>query len=689
MKKINIVVNYKGIEEEYNNWSNEEDFIDWAHDHYKATRCTVSYAATELKAYLSRVLNDAEITYSSVAKNDFYNIFLIAETEEGKEDEYTLKPVSNGLEIIGKTRVGVLFGSYELLRMQGIRWFTPQIEGDYVPPKTDNFVLPTKEMHFKAKMDLGRGFDFEGYLPGNSMYRWMSRNNLNVARPQEGCEAFQNKVGIIFKSGGHFFHWMLMPSAILPDGKTVWESKRDWYGKREDGAEITKENALKTQFCVSNDECCEYISEEIIKKLNVGEWRYAERLDIWGFDTWGDTCCCDACKKIGNSSDRTLHFLSILRKKIDEANLGRKVTLVTCSYGGTCTLEPPENDIPQNIIDAGDLMVFYPITRCYQHKFDDPSCQENAYMYSCVKGWLDKKPAMPVVMGEYYDCSKFEEIPAVLMDTMCYDIKKYCEMGIRGITYMHVPVSDWGQKCITQHIYSRLSYDPALDSEEVINDYFEKRYTENAKEMRKVYEDLQTALVDIQFWRSWSPESVLSQFQVWNGGVPTRPLIFENHYKNHFDTHAEIIKQGRLTVELMEKSKATIEKLMEKYFDCLEDVAEIPLAQNPSELGIYNKTSKEEFILGEDLRLLTYGTDSMKLLTYTVEYYDALYQGKETADIWSKIVEVYKKLSSYFTCISNGYEYFGGMCPSGIRRTQMQAVIRRCASYRKNHNMTK
>lgn len=254
-------------------------------------------------------------------------------------------------------------------------------------------------------------------------------------------------------------------------------------------------------------------------------------------------------------------------------------------------------------------------------------------------------------------------------------------MGIKGITYMHVPVSNWGVKALTQWIYSNLSFDPALNKQSLINDYFEHRYNKNANSMKKVYSNLQTALEDIQTWRSWAPESILSQLQIWNGGVPTRPLVTRDHYLNH----DEIIEKGKYFVSLMQESADTIRELKKEFLTNLPDVEALPLARNPAEIGVLMNSNQDDFNLGEDLRLICYGIDAMKLMVLTVEYYNVMYIGEPTAEIWEEIETVYKKMDEYFMCISTGFAYFGGTCPSGLKRTQMESVIRRCASYRKNH----
>jgi hypothetical protein len=91
--------------------------------------------------------------------------------------------------------------------------------------------------------------------------------------------------------------------------------------------ERIKANALNVQFCVTNDELNEFLGNELLHKLN-SDWKQAHRIDIWGFDTWGNTCCCEKCKALGNGSDQALCLLSALRKCIDNALLEKNLIVM-------------------------------------------------------------------------------------------------------------------------------------------------------------------------------------------------------------------------------------------------------------------------------------------------------------------------------------------------------------------------
>ncbi len=682
--KVAIITKYDEMHIHYNKWANGENYVNWRKDFYEGTRCTIAYAAVELRNFLQQLIENGEIYFSSIANGDI-NIYLDAEKEQGKTGIFSLIPCDNGIKIIGKDRVGTLYGVYELLKMQGFRWFTPSGFGNsHIPAKTNTLILPTERKDFAPAMDIMRGFDFEGGAPGAYMWIWMARNKLNGVRPQVGLTNLQNKLGMILKEGGHFFDSFLAPDCVLPSGKTVWEEHPEWYGVRADGKEVTPENARRTQFCVSNDEVCEYFGAELVRRLRE-EWYEAERIDIWGFDTWGGTCACEKCLALGNSTDQTLRFLSKLREAIDNANLDRKVEMVLCSYGGTTTLEPPTKAIPQNVIDGGDMITFYPITRCYRHRLDEGPCPENEYFIKCLKGWLAKEPAMPIIMGEYYDLSKWEEMPVVISGLMCDEIPKFIEMGIGGITYMHIPLVNWGVKAITQWVYSNLSWDPTLDREELLNDYFEKRYHENAEGMRKVYAKLEKTFDDVQTWRSWAPESILSQLLVWNGSVPTKEFETRGHYKDN----ADLIARGKEILNLLNECATEVFDMKKKYFYSQPMVDKIVLAMNPCELIGLRAPNPEEFKLGEALRCILYAIDVMTLMVALVEYNDALYHGKPSGEFWETVEKTYDKLDTYYTIADRGTFFGGGDTRTGLDRSQLERAVKVYAAYRANHKELK
>ena len=301
---ITIVIPYPEAGKYFEKWAHEENLIDFKKDVERAVRCTMSYAAEEICNYLIKAGLDVEV---SDKKGD-RNIFLSCENKDG--EEFDIKADGSDLYLLGNSRKGLLYAAYELLECQGIRWYTPQIE--YVS-KIEELEIPECK-HYKYDMHDGRGFHFEGLLKESAgLIIWMARNRMNLHACYPHSKKLQEKLCFTFKTGGHIFEKLLDPKNIAENGGYYIDVHKDWYGKRDE--EITAENALWVQFCVSNEELLEELAKIVIDKIK-GDWKNESVFELAGFDTWGASCNCENCKKLGNGSDRTLHFLSHIRKRI-------------------------------------------------------------------------------------------------------------------------------------------------------------------------------------------------------------------------------------------------------------------------------------------------------------------------------------------------------------------------------------
>ncbi|MFQ9798745.1 MAG: hypothetical protein ACLR23_07125 [Clostridia bacterium] len=133
----------------------------------------------------------------------------------------------------------------------------------------------------------------------------------------------------------------------------------------------------------------------------------------------GAPCSCDVCQTIGNNTDRAVYFLSQLRQRLDRAmkdeRLDHPVQLVMCSYEGTYTLAAPQKPAPANLLAAGDSVVYYPINRCYEHCVEDSHCATNRRYATTISDWEEAPCQLPRVIGEYYNVSKYEDLPFSLL----------------------------------------------------------------------------------------------------------------------------------------------------------------------------------------------------------------------------------------------------------------------------------
>ena len=63
--KIIVVVPFVNAEKETAVWANEEDRIDFRHEHERAARCTTAFAAVELKSFLERSVSCVTVSFES------------------------------------------------------------------------------------------------------------------------------------------------------------------------------------------------------------------------------------------------------------------------------------------------------------------------------------------------------------------------------------------------------------------------------------------------------------------------------------------------------------------------------------------------------------------------------------------------------------------------------------------------
>lgn len=664
---IQIVLPYESAKEYYRLWAHEEENIDFRAESFRAARCTVSFAAEELEIYLNRLGLEAEV--SDVPGDTA----VILQVQEGEGQGFNISVSGGHIIVSGEGRKGLLYGVYELLEAQGIRWYSPWEE--YVPEKAETLQMP-RCGHYEPTMKLGRGFEFEGPLKDSALlFLWMARNKMNMAAYRSNTWKLQRKLGMEFKAGGHIFEQILDPNKATESGQTLLEAHPDWYGKREEP--VTAENARHVQFCMSNEELLEYLFQHLLERLKT-IWSEADRLDVWGFDTWGGTCQCEACKSLGNGTDQMLHFFSYLRKRLNEETekgvLKVPIRMVFCSYEGTTSLLPPENGVPENLKHSGDYVAFAPILRCYEHEMHSAECCYNSYYDRTMTAWQD----MPMMVLEYYNVSKFEDLPLLFSDKIEKDFRYYTEIGITGMTYMHLPMLEWGMRTQTQYLFAKLSWNSREDVSALLKRYFSDLYGPFADAAEQVYKLVEQASEQCSSWRAWCGGSVLSNLMNWDGMTTSDGLYRDDHLGQ------QAVALGKQSADLMRKAKTILEQIQPEadllYASQAEFVCGIPL--NPTDHRFKQKKNALSNRISTDIRSLNYGVDTYLLMALFVEYYEVLEQGLETEKIWDELSRLATKMTRYTYSVKFLHPAPELTIPDALERSGLKDLYYRCLAGR-------
>ncbi|OQA87198.1 MAG: hypothetical protein BWY31_00910 [Lentisphaerae bacterium ADurb.Bin242] len=674
---LKIVLPFPGMEHSWRTRAEEERKIDFRRDPSGAALCTAAYAASELKYFLEKAAPEPEVEITE--RNPAEPSPFVRLEIEGKDTGggFELQPRGSGLVVKGHGRNGLLNGVYELLRLQGWRWLEPGPYGEIAPDKpTFDFLKCAKTCipSFRYRMiDQYRESD-----DSVELLKWFSRHRINAVFRKTATGRFADKLGMLSRRGGHLLTKLMNPERLLPDGRTIWDAHPEWYGLPADGVR-KKETALRIQLCFSQPGVIDYLCRSVFELLTSGEMAEVDMIDLWGFDTWGKNCSCEGCRHLGNGADQNLFLLSRIRDFLNR-NLDRKVMMNTISYEGTVTMEATTKPVPRNLAAAGDFVIFYPIRRCYRHLLGDRRCELNKSYRESLEGWHQKAPGLSLWSGEYYNVSKFEDLPLVFADLIPAEMRYYHANGCNGATYMHNLSPNWGVRALTQLQHTQYAWDTGTDDKAFLAEYFVGKYGLHADKMRAVYRKIEDGLGDISSWRNWGI-GALDVLMPWAGERPEKEFSLP-----HFPTVKAVLSALRKGVKQLESALEELRECLRaeqaRNWHDLPAIRDIPPILTPAGLEKIRFYDKVEYRLGEDIRGLVYGLDTLRLLQRIVEYHDALYRGMKGEKQWEKIEELASKMSGCYVPIAYEGSAPGVQVKDALTRTQLRMLITRCRGAR-------
>jgi len=554
---ITIVVDHGDVQDVRQSAFSEAD-VNWLDgDALDDTLCTECFAAVELQRYL-RQINGGDQGFE-IKDDDALppgDVILVGGPATNRQSKYfcekwkmsekqleSLGPEGYriysskvddeqyALLLAGGGRVGTLYAAYDLLYRLGVRWFAPGELHEEVP-SMKLYSLPhldeTETPDFKL-----RGFHAWENRGSQDFLLWMARNRLNYWCVQQEEQDLMNKLGIHKVGGGHVLtsHYLL-PSDSYPydhptfqgdekqeddpypvseeyrgdangDGKlSYFEAHPEWYalidGKRS--SHISRSGGGHN-YCTSNKDATREFMRKAVEDLVSGRYKNADILNCWMLDA-GKWCTCENCLALGTPTDRNLLFVYEFDKAIKEAQAGglihRPIILLFLAYSDV--LEPPTHPLPEDFDYETCIATYFPIVRCYVHRFDDPACSRNARYAQHLHGWAvdpERHYKGQLCIGEYYNVSGYKCLPVCYMNTMSHDIPHYYELGARYFHYMHCTTGNWGNKSLTNYQMARQLWNKDTDAQALFRGYLRERYGKAAREMKSFYGHLEAMLCNV------------------------------------------------------------------------------------------------------------------------------------------------------------------------------------------------
>ncbi|MGH9617300.1 MAG: DUF4838 domain-containing protein [Acidobacteriaceae bacterium] len=535
-----------------------EEFVDWSGADIGAMNaCTKCYAATELRLHI-RLLTGEELPIVSPGNADLPGLYILSlddasvpslakaviaehklESRLAISGSFALVPHRGSIFLIGKDRAGALYSAYHFLEMQGIRWYEPGEENTYIPEKTE-LNIPTGLM-IETPMMFSRGFTGPGEVT-RDFHTWMARNRLNLWVNEQSGQPWLKKLCLVLMGGGHSaFPRYINPQAEYPyafplfpaasgkpkdpykvdaasylgdvnhDGKlSYWEAHPEWYGM-ENGVRHAFQSVEGLNPCTSNDDMLAEVFKGITHDLAAGNMLYVDQYNFWGLDShrW---CQCGPCKAQGTPTDRILIVSDKLRRSLDQAKqrgeLKRDVMAVFAMYYET--IKPPTRPLPADFDYEKCIGTMFPISRCYGHFIDDPTCTEyNKILWDELTAWSKAFSKGRLLIGEYYNISRCKSLPALDTRTIVHDIPAYYGLGARNMHYMHVSYPHNGPKRWRDYLFAKLLWNTEANANSLFHEYLHNFFGEAAAApMGELYEHLERAVSPVTSWRGFTPDLV-------------------------------------------------------------------------------------------------------------------------------------------------------------------------------------
>lgn len=351
---------------------------------------------------------------------------------------FIVKNEKNQLWILANTELGLQHSVYGFLESIGCRWYFPDTVWHVIPKKQD----------IKTSVDIREKPSFAWR---NIWYEYGPRSP-KLKEDYENWTKYNKHLGSFRVFAGHSY------ASYIP----VKE-----FEKNPELFSLVGGVRKTTQICISNPEVQRRIIEGVFNVFK----KYPDRImaSIEPNDG-GGFCECENCKKLGTISDQVFFLANLVAKQLQKEFPGKYVGLLAYHLHS----DPPSFNLEPNVhveVTTGFRSGTKLTLEQQAEAFRKLGASVGVYDYFSVYLWDWDIPGAAKA-GRYYSLADF--------------IKKMNKLGLTS--YTAESCCNWGPNGLGYWLAAQLMWNANLDTNTLVNDFFQNCFKNAEKPVRKIYE---------------------------------------------------------------------------------------------------------------------------------------------------------------------------------------------------------
>ncbi|MEX0775406.1 MAG: DUF4838 domain-containing protein [Phycisphaeraceae bacterium] len=388
------------------------------------------------------------------------------ELEPWSYSGFVIKADSPTVTIASKSFHGVAYGIYRFLEKQGCRFYG--VASADVIPKLDAPLLQTFELSDKPVIFFGS--------PGSYATRG-------------GTFALMGDPGKTVPKGFLDSGWLDHTAAFLVPKSIYYDQHPEYYSLLSEGKRLAKTTPdVRLMLCLSNPDVLRISAQRALEWIEAQPDRHTYCITQADGADW---CNCEACAKLGNRADQTLHWVNHVARAVGRKHPDK--LLMTFAYNGA---EAP----PTRVIPEKNVVVCYaawPNATSAPNSLGNYDHPANEVAYQQIKGWMKIAPGQ---IGIY----DYNAAGRMTLYSMADRIKWMARHDMGAVWYCGINKM-WED--LFKFVHGRLCWDPHEDVGRLKNEYIRAVYGQAAPVVTELFDGMYDRLMLDGYQGVWPPGS--------------------------------------------------------------------------------------------------------------------------------------------------------------------------------------